>query len=130
MVYSSYTLDQVRSTVRHTPCTTGGTEPPAFATERHQFLVMAGLTSNTQEAMLEATTLQVVFKLPNNIPRQAPALFCQHVLELGPVFLDELIKQRVLWLMSLVLKRANGPEIFLEYIGWQVRVSQQSYRRI
>jgi hypothetical protein len=40
------------------------------------------------------------------------------------VFLDQLIKQRVLWLMSLVLKWANGPEVVLEYIGWQDRVSQ------
>ena len=117
-------VDQVCSTVCHTPCTTGGTEPTAFTTEGNKFLVMTGFTPYAQKTMLETTALQVVFKLPNNIPRQAPALFCQHVLELGPVFLDELIKQRVLWLMSLVLKRANGPEIVLEYIGWQVRVSQ------
>jgi len=30
--------------------------------------MVAGLTSNTQKAMLKTTALQVVFKLSNNIP--------------------------------------------------------------
>ena len=88
--------------------------------------MVAGLTSNTQEAMLEATVLQEILELPDNITGQGPALLRQHVLEPGPVFLDQLIKQRVLWLMSLVLKWANGPEIVLKCIGWQDRESQWS----
>ena len=40
------------------------------------------------------------------------------------MFFYQLIEQRVLGLVSLVLKGANGPEIVLEYIGWQDRVSR------
>ncbi len=76
--------------------------------------------------MLEATTLQVILELPDDITRQGPALLRQHVMEPGPVFLDQLIKQRVLWLMSLVLKPTNGSEIVLECIGWQDQESQWS----
>ncbi|MFT7246707.1 MAG: hypothetical protein ACI82A_004087 [Candidatus Azotimanducaceae bacterium] len=52
-----------------------------------------------------------------------PALLRQHTLEPEPVRLDQLIKQCVLWLMSLVLKWTNWPEIVLECIGWQDRES-------
>ena len=45
-------VNQVSSTVSHAPGATGRAESTSFATERHQFLVMAGLTSNTQEAVL------------------------------------------------------------------------------
>ena len=81
--------------------------------------MVARLTSNTQKAMLETTALQIVFKLCDNITRQAPAMLCQHALKRGPVFLDQLIKKRVLWLMSLILKRTHRPEVVLEYIGRQ-----------
>ena len=69
--------------------------------------------------MLKTTALQIVFKLSDNITRQAPALLCQHVLELRPMLLDQLVKKRVLWLVALVLKRADRPETVLKYIGRQ-----------
>ena len=80
---------------------------------------MTGLTSNTQEAVLKTTTLQVIPELTDDIPGQDLTLRRQHVLEMRPVLLDQLVKQRVLWLMSLILKWANGPEVVLECIGWQ-----------
>ena len=46
-----------------------GAEATSLATERHQLLVMTGLTSNTQEAVLETTTLQVILELLDNITR-------------------------------------------------------------
>lgn len=63
-------VNQLRSAVRHTPCTTGGTETASLATERYEFLMVAGLTSNTQEAMHEATALQEILELPDNITGQ------------------------------------------------------------
>jgi|TARA_B110000977_G_C10867171_1_gene412076 hypothetical protein len=72
--------------------------------------MMTGFTPYSQKAMLETTALQVILELPDNITGQGPALLRQHVLKLRPVFLDQLIKQRVLWLMSLVLKWANRPK--------------------
>jgi len=42
---------------------------------------------------------------------------------LSAMRLDQLIKQCVLWLMLLVLKWTNWPEIVLECIGWQDRES-------
>jgi hypothetical protein len=78
---------------------------------------MTRFTSNAQKAMLETAALQEVFKLPDDITGQVPALLRQHVLKLRPVFLDQLIKQRVLWLVSLILKWTNGPEVVLECIG-------------
>jgi len=88
--------------------------------------MMTGFTPYSQKAMLQTTTLQVILELPDNITGQGPALLRQHVLKLRPVYLDQLIKQRVLWLMSLVLKWTYGPEVVLECIGWQDRVSQWS----
>jgi len=59
----------VCSTVGHAPGTTEGAEATSLATERHQLLVMTGFTSNTQEAVLETTTLQVILELLDNITR-------------------------------------------------------------
>ena len=49
--------------------------------------------------MLKTTTLQVIPELPDDIPGQDLTLRRQHVLEMRPVLLDQLVKQRVLWLM-------------------------------
>ena len=116
-------VNQVRSTVCHAPGATGGAESTAFATKSHKLLIVTGLTSNTQEAVLKTTTLQVIPELPDDIPGQDLTLRRQHVLEMRPVLLDQLVKQRVLWLMSLILKWANGPEVVLECIGWQDQAS-------
>lgn len=66
--------------------------------------------------MLKTTTLQEILELSDNIIWQVSALLRQHILELGPVFLDQQIKKGVLWLMSLVLKRADRPDIVLESV--------------
>jgi hypothetical protein len=47
-----------------------------------------------------ATALEVILELPDNVIWEIPALHRQHVLEPRPVLLDQLIKKRVLWLMS------------------------------
>ena len=78
--------------------------------------MVTGLTSNTQEAVLKTTALQVIFELPDDVFREIPVLLQQHTLEPGPVLLDQLIKQRVLWLMSLIPERANRPEVVLECV--------------
>jgi len=49
-------------------------EPTAFATESNQLLVMTGLTPYSRKSMLEATTLQVVLELPDDITGQGLAL--------------------------------------------------------
>ena len=120
-------VNQVRSTVSHAPGATGGTESTAFTTEGNQLLMMAGLTPHSQKAVFQTTALQEILKLPDNITGQAPALLRKHVLEPWPVFFYQLIKQRVLGLMSLVMKWTNRPEVVLECIGWQDRESLCSY---
>lgn len=112
-------VNQVRSTVCHAPGATGGAEATPLATECYELLVMARFTLHSQKTMLKTTTLQVIPKLPDDITGQDLTLRRQHVLEMRPVPLDQLVKQRVLWLMSLILKWANGPEVVLECIGWQ-----------
>jgi hypothetical protein len=73
--------------------------------------MMAGLTPHSQKAVFQTTALQEILKLPENITRQAPALLSKHVLEPGPVFFYQLIKQRVLGLMSLGSQRAQNPDL-------------------
>jgi len=84
---------QQSSAVNHTPCTATGTEAAAFATERHQFLIVAGLTANPQEAMLQPTALQVLIKFAANESGQVFALAGQFGLELRPVLTDDLVEQ-------------------------------------
>jgi hypothetical protein len=78
--------------------------------------LVTGLTSNSKKAVLKATALEVILELPDNVIWEIPALHRQHVLEPRPVLLDQLIKKRVLWLMSLIPKWTNGPEVVLERI--------------
>jgi hypothetical protein len=47
-----------------------------------------------------ATALEVILELPDNVIWEIPALLRQHVSEPRPVLHDQLIKKRVLWLMS------------------------------
>ncbi len=81
-----------------------------------KLLMVTGLTLNTQEAMFKTTALQKVVKLPDNVFWKIPLLLRQHALEPGPVFLDQLTKQHVLWLMSLISEWANGPEVELRAV--------------
>jgi hypothetical protein len=78
-------------TVYHPPCATGRTETPAFAAEGNKFLVMAVITANSQEAMFQTATLQVVIELSDHKSWQLLALCRQHCLEFRPVALDQLI---------------------------------------
>jgi hypothetical protein len=86
---------------------------------RAELLVMARFTLHSKKTMLKTTALQVILEFPHDITGQGSALLHQHVLKLRPVFPDQLIKQRVLWLMSLVLKWTCRPEIVLKNIGRQ-----------
>jgi hypothetical protein len=97
-------VHQVCSTINHPPGATRRAEATSLTTERYQLLIVTGLTSNAQKAMLEATALQVIVELPDNITGQPPTLLCQHVLKLRPVFFYQSIKKRVFGLVSLVLK--------------------------
>ena len=63
-------VNQVRSTINHPPGATRRAEATSLTTERYEFLMVAGLTSNTQEAMHEATALQEILELPDNITGQ------------------------------------------------------------
>jgi len=84
---------QQSSAVSYTTRTATGTETTAFATECHQFLVVARLTANPQESMLQPATLQVLIKFSADESGQVLALAGQFGLELGPVFTDDLVEQ-------------------------------------
>ena len=50
----------VRITLGHVSRTTGRSEPAPFATERNKLLVLAGLTSSTQESVFKKTILRII----------------------------------------------------------------------
>ena len=56
-------VHQVSSALDHPTCTTGWAEATAFAGERHQVFVPAGITLDAQEPVLEQAALQVVVEL-------------------------------------------------------------------
>jgi len=53
-------IHQQRGTVGHAPCSTTGTKAASFAGKSHQLLIMAGLTANSQEAVLKPAALQIL----------------------------------------------------------------------
>jgi hypothetical protein len=57
--------------------------------------MVTGFTSDTQKAMLEATALQLGFKLSDNIPWQAP---CPAPLSAGRSIRIQVISERVSYL--------------------------------
>ena len=61
--------------------------------EHHQFLVVAGLTANPQEAMLKPAALQILIEFTANESGQVFALAGQFGPELGPVLTDDLVEQ-------------------------------------
>ncbi|MFT7214913.1 MAG: hypothetical protein ACI9XK_005185 [Granulosicoccus sp.] len=69
--------------LRHRTDWASPTETTSLATERHQFLMVAGVTSNTQKAVLKTTALHVFLEHPDNITGQAPAVRRQPFLEQG-----------------------------------------------
>jgi len=86
-------VHQQRGAFSHAARPATGTETAAFATERHQFFVMARLTASPQEAMLQPTALQILIKFAADEVRQVLAVACQFSLKLGPVLTDNLIEQ-------------------------------------
>jgi hypothetical protein len=64
----------MQHTIDHTPGAATGAEPATFATEGHQFLVVAGLTAHPEKAMLQTPAFEVVLELPGDIARQRSAL--------------------------------------------------------
>ena len=86
-------VHQQRGAFSHAARSATGAKTTAFATERHQFLVVASLTANPQEAMLKSTALQVLIKFSANERGQVLAVARQFSLKLGPVLTDNLIEQ-------------------------------------
>ena len=80
-------------TVGHSPRPATGAETAAFTTERHQFLIVTGLTANPEKAILKSAALQVLIKSPTNESGQVFAVVGQFGLKLGPVLLDDLMEQ-------------------------------------
>ena len=100
--FRQYRIDQVRGAVRHAASTTTGAESPSFATERNQFLVVAGFALDPQKTMFKSTAFQVVLELLHDIRGQRFALCRQLRFEVRPMLLDELIEQCSLGTMAEV----------------------------
>jgi hypothetical protein len=81
------------STVGHSSGSATGTEATAFATERHQFLVVTGLTAYPEKAMLKPAALQILIKFAANESGQVFALTGQFGLKFGPVLTYDLVEQ-------------------------------------
>src|SRR5262252_1837619 len=64
-------LDEVRRRLGHAPPGTRRTKAAPLATERHQQLVVAGVTTQPQKPVRQNATLQVVIKFTFHIRRQA-----------------------------------------------------------
>jgi len=86
-------IHQQSSAVSHPPRPATGAKTPAFATECHQLLIMAGLTANSQETMLQPAALQILIKFAANECGQVFALARQFGLELRPVLTDDVVEQ-------------------------------------
>jgi hypothetical protein len=55
--------------LRHRTDWASPTETSPLAAESDKFLVMAVITANTQEAMFQASTLQIIIELTNHVAR-------------------------------------------------------------
>src|SRR2546428_5500707 len=64
----------MRRHLRHASSSTRGTKPAPLATERHQQLVVAGVTAQAEKPVREDATPPIVIKLPLDIGRQAGGL--------------------------------------------------------
>jgi hypothetical protein len=83
---------QKSSTVGHSSYPATGAKATAFATECQEFLFMAGLTADPEKAMFKSSAFQVLIKFPADESGQVFAVAGQFGLELGPVFLDDLVE--------------------------------------
>jgi hypothetical protein len=93
---SSYLIDQQRGRLGHAPGSPTGTYGPAFATERHELLGVALLALHAQEAVLEASALQVRLELLLHVFGQRPAGGCTRGEQLRVVLLDEPVEEGLL----------------------------------
>jgi hypothetical protein len=56
-------IHQQSGAVGHSSCPATGAKTAAYTTERHQLLVMAGLTADPEKAMLQPAAFQVGLKI-------------------------------------------------------------------
>jgi hypothetical protein len=85
-------VHQQSSAVCHLPRPATGAKTAAFTTERQEFLMVTCLTTDPQEAMFKPSAFQVLIKFPADESGQVFAVAGQFGLELGPVFLDDLVE--------------------------------------
>lgn len=79
----------------HSAAPTGGAEASAFATERDEVLVVAGLTLDAQETVGKDPAAEVLVKFPDHeIWKRISGILLNLILERQPVVLDELVKDR------------------------------------
>src|SRR5437879_6832078 len=64
----------MRRHLRHASSGTRGTKPAPLATERHQQLVVAGVTAQAEKPVREDATPQIVIKFTFHISREASGL--------------------------------------------------------
>jgi hypothetical protein len=62
-------IHQQSGAVGHSPGPAAGAKTAPFAGKRHQFFVMAGLTTDPQEAMLKPAAFHVRLKFLCNVGR-------------------------------------------------------------
>jgi len=86
-------VHQQGSTVGHSSAPATGAKTAAFATERHQFLMVTGLTAYPEKAMLKPAALQILIKFAANESGQVFALAGQFGLELRPVLTDDVVER-------------------------------------
>ena len=66
-------IDQVGGRLHHAPRTAAGAESSALAAERDQMLVSAAIALDPQEAVLQQSTLQILFEFLTDELRQVTA---------------------------------------------------------
>lgn len=112
-----YIVDEQRCALDHTSGAAtvpkaAPTETAAFATECDKLFVRAILTTDTQESVLQTTTLQKRLELLLDMPRQARALPLKMRLERGEVLLDQLIQKGALGAVAHIRWHHNAQASF------------------
>jgi hypothetical protein len=74
----------------------------------HQALLVAGFTAYPQKSMFQSAALQVIFEFPLNVVRQCPAFLSQLPPENRVVLRHQLIEERLLGPMALIVKSAGA----------------------
>src|SRR5262249_40472072 len=68
-------LDEMRRHLGHAPRGTGRAKPASLATEGHQYLLLAGVTAETEKAVRQDATPQIIVEFALDIGRQARGLW-------------------------------------------------------